>query len=162
MEYEVEKLSNLIYDKDNYERLANQIYYLTDHLSSDYPDHYQWFFNKHLPLVGNGEREVLFVRNHENICGIAFLKKTDEENKICTFYVAEHGRNIGIGRNLMKESMEFLGTETPMITMPSDKVQYFLHFVYKYHWQITQIMEDYYVKGNDEVVFNGLLRKILE
>lgn len=157
MEYKIEKLSELIFDTENFEKLADQVYYLTDHLSSDYPKHYDWFFHKHLPFVGNGEREVLFVRNHGNICGIALLKKTEEEKKICTFYVAEHGRNIGIGRILMKEAIDYLGTETPMITMRAEKVPYFLHFMFKYNWKISEIRDDYYIKGNDEVVFNGKL-----
>lgn len=157
MDYKIEKLSELIYDTENYQKLAEQIYYLTDHLSTDYPKHHEWFFQKHLPLVGDGEREILFIRNHGNVCGIAFLKKTDEEKKICTFYVAEHGRNIGIGRTLMRESLNYLETETPMITMPAGKVEYFLHFVHRYNWKITQIKDDYYVKGNDEIVFNGKL-----
>ena len=165
MEYKIEKLSDLIYDNANFEKFAEQIYYLTDHLSCDYPNHYQWFFQKHIPFVGkipvdNEEREVLFIRNHGNICGISCLKKSEKEKKICTFYVAEHGRNIGIGRTLMTESIIYLGTETPMITMPAEKVTFFLHFIYQYNWKITQIEEDYYVKGNDEVVFNGTLEPV--
>ncbi|MDD3896152.1 MAG: GNAT family N-acetyltransferase [Bacilli bacterium] len=159
MNYKIEKLSDIKYDKNAYEDLANQIYYLTDHLSSDYPKHYDWFFKKHLPFVGNGKREILFVRNHNNVCGVAFLKKEEDEKKICTFYVAEHGRNMGIGRTLMNASFEFLETTTPMITMPSEKVQYFLHFIFKNKWEITQIIEGYYVKDADEVVFNGKLEE---
>lgn len=157
MDYKIEKLSDYTYDNELFEKLASQIYYLTDHLSSDYPQHYQWFFQKHLPYIGNGEREVIFVRNHDNVCGVAFLKKTASEKKICTFYVAEHGRNIGIGRSLMQEALEYLGTKQPMITMSSDKVKYFLHFIYNYKWEITQIIDGYYVRGIDEVVFNGML-----
>ncbi|MDD3048408.1 MAG: hypothetical protein PHQ89_00235 [Bacilli bacterium] len=157
MEYKVERLSDFIYDKEKFEILANQLYYLTDHLTVDYPKHYQWFFNTHLPLVGKGEREVLFIKNYGNICGIAFLKKVKQEKKICTFYIAEHGRNVGIGSALMKASFAFLETEKPMITMPSEKVGYYLHYIFKYNWKITQIIDGYYVKNIDEVVFNGNL-----
>jgi len=158
MDYKVEKLSSYIYDEVEFNRLINQIYYLTDHLSSDYPKHYQWFFNTHLPFVGKGEREVLFIRNYSNICGVAFLKNTEEEKKICTFYVAEHGRNVGVGRCLMQASFDFLETETPIITMPSEKTPYFLNFIFNHNWKINQIIEDYYVKNVDEVVFNGILK----
>lgn len=157
MKYEVEKLSDFINDKENYKKISKQIYYLTDHLSSDYPKHYEWFFKKHLPFVDKGEREVLFIRNYNNICGVAFLKKSENEKKICTFYVAEHGRNIGVGRTLMKATLDFLETEAPLITMPSEKVHYFLHFIHNHDWKITQIIEGYYVKNVDEVVFNGKL-----
>lgn len=158
MDYNIEKLSDYIADKEQYEILANQVYYLTDHLSSDYPKHYEWFFQKHLPFVGNGEREVFFIRKYGNVCGVAFLKNTHEEKKICTFYVAEHGRNMGVGRNLMKASIDFLGTETPMITMTKEKVPHFIHFIKNYNWIITQIVDGYYVKDADEVVFNGQLK----
>jgi len=59
----------------------------------------------------------------------------------------------------MNASFEFLETTTPMITMPSEKVQYFLHFIFKNKWEITQIIEGYYVKDADEVVFNGKLEE---
>lgn len=157
MDYTIERLSDFKYDKNTFEELANQIYYLTDHLTSDYPKHYDWFFQKHLPFIGNGEREILFIRKYNNVCGIAFLKKEKTEKKICTFYVAEHGRNMGIGRSLMQASFDFLETTKPMITMPAEKVKYFLHFVHVNQWQITQIIEGYYVKNCDEVVFNGIL-----
>ena len=158
MQYNIEKLSDFIYDKEQFNLLSNQIYYLTDHLSVDYPKHQDWFFTKQLPNVGNGTREVLFVRKYNNICGVSFLKKTEEEKKICTFYVAEHGRNIGIGRSLMKASFDYLETTTPMITMPSEKVQFFIHFIHNNNWKITQIIDGYYVKNVDEVVFNGKLK----
>ena len=157
MNYDVEKLSDYIYDENKFEELSERLYYLTSQLSIDYPNHELWFFNKHLPGVKTGNREVLFIRNHNNICGIAFLKNQEDEKKICTFYILEHGRNIGIGGTLMKASFDYLGTTTPMITMPSEKVQFFLHFIYKYDWKITQIIDSYYVKGIDEVVFNGKL-----
>lgn len=159
MNYKVEKLSDYIYEKELFENLADQIYYITDHLSIDYPHHQEWFFTKQLPGIGKDEREILFIKNHNNICGVSFLKKTPDEKKICTFYVAEHGRNIGIGRTLMKASLEYLETTTPMITMPSEKISYFLHFIHNYNWKITQIIEGYYVKNIDEVVFNGILKQ---
>ena len=158
MNYKVERLSSYLNDPVKFDELSERLYYLTDHLSVDYPNHKKWFFEHHLNGVKNGTRDVLFIRNHGNICGIACLKKDDSEKKICTFYVAEHGRNIGIGRELMKSSFEYLKTTTPMITMPSEKVVYFLHFIYKYNWKITQIIEGYYVKGIDEIVINGILK----
>ena len=138
MNYKVERLSSYLNDPVKFDELSERLYYLTDHLSVDYPNHKKWFFEHHLNGVKNGT--------------------DDSEKKICTFYVAEHGRNIGIGRELMKSSFEYLKTTTPMITMPSEKVEYFLHFIYKYNWKITQIIEGYYVKGIDEIVINGILK----
>jgi GNAT superfamily N-acetyltransferase len=160
MEYKVEKLSDYIYDKIEFENLANQIYYLTDHLTKDYPKHHRWYFTKHLPGVGTDKREILFVKNFNNVCAVAFLKKDEQEKKICTFYVAEHGRNIGIGRELMNASFDYLNTTTPMITMPSAKVPFFIHFIHSFDWKITQIIDGYYTVNVDEVVFNGILEKV--
>lgn len=157
MKYNIEKLSDYMYDKELFEKMANQLYYVTDHLSVDYPHHYEWFYKKHLPFIGNGEREVLFVRQNDNICGVAFIKNTKEEKKVCTFYVAEYARNIGVGGQLMKMAMKLLKTEQPLITMPASKVRFFLHFIYKYDWKITQIIDGYYTKEHDEIVFNGKL-----
>ncbi len=157
MNYNVEKLSDYMYDRELFEKLSNQLYYVTDHLTIDYPHHYEWYYKKHLPFIGKEEREVLFIRKNDNICGVAFLKNTLDEKKICTFYVAEYARNIGIGRQLMKTSIEYLQTKKPLITMPASKVRYFLHFMFKYDWKITQIKDGYYTREHDEIVFNGTL-----
>ena len=92
MSYKIERLSKYIFDDENYNKLANRIYYVTDHLTKDYPHHYEWYYQTHLPGVRKGNREVFFVQLHDNICGAAFVKKTDDEKKICTFYIAEYAR----------------------------------------------------------------------
>lgn len=155
MEYIISKLSTHK-NETNYEELCKQLYYITDHLSQDYPQHKDWFFNKHIPQIGNG-REVIYITAYGNICGVAFLKNTVSEKKICTFYVAEYSRNIGIGSALLKASFGYLQTERPLISMPKYKVRFFLYYVYKYDWKITQILSNYYNNENDEVVFNGNL-----
>lgn len=155
MKFEIKKLSdNLMLE--NYDDLVNQIYYVTDHLSFDYPKHKEWFFNKHLKSIGQ-DREVIYITLYNNICGVAFLKKTSDEKKICTFYVSEHSRNKGVGSALLQACFDFLETEQPLISMPKHKVRYFLYYVYKYNWKITQILPSFYNKENDEVVFNGNL-----
>ena len=150
MSITIDYLSKHIQDAD-YGELCKQIYYVTDH-----PKHKDWFFNKHLNDIGK-DREVVFIKFHNNICGVAFLKKTINEKKICTFYVAEYSRKHGIGGQLLEECFNYLDTKTPLISMPKYKVQYFLYYVYKYGWKITQILPGYYNNENDEVVFNGEL-----
>jgi len=155
MDYKINKLSEQKNDS-NFTELSKQIYYTTDHLSYDYPNHKNWFFNKHMQGVGL-DREVIYITSHNNICGVAFLKNSDSEKKICTFYVSEHSRNMGIGSVLLQKCFDYLKTTTPLISMPKYKVQYFLYYVYKFDWKITQILSEYYNKENDEVVFNGKL-----
>ncbi len=157
MSYKIERLSKYIFDDEIFNNLANRIYYVTDHLTHDYPHHYEWYYQTHLPGVKKGDREVFFVELHGNICGVAFVKKNANERKVCTFYIAEHARNIGIGRALMNKSLDYLDTKNPLITMPAAKVQYFLHFMYHYDWKITEIRDSYYTRGHDEIVFNGSL-----
>jgi ribosomal protein S18 acetylase RimI-like enzyme len=155
-DFQIERLSDFI-DSPNYQDLAHQIYFVTDHLKQDYPKHREWFFEKHLPGVGK-DREVLFVRVYNNVYGVAFLKNTTDEKKICTFYIAEHGRNMGVGRAMMRETLNYLQTNTPIITMPGHKVRFFLDFVHIHNWKIQQILKDFYVRNQDEIVFNGELR----
>lgn len=155
MSIKINKLSEHIKEKD-FKELCDQIYYLTDHLSIDYPRHKEWFYNTHMKGLGV-DREVVYITYHRNICGVAFLKCTEKEKKICTFYVAEYSRNHGIGNELLKECFKYLKTTKPLISIPKYKVRYFLYYVYKYDWKITQILQEYYNKENDEVVFNGKL-----
>ena len=151
----INRLSEKLGNKQ-FKKISSQVYYITDHLSLDYPKHKDWFFNKHLKGIG-ADREVIYITNHNNICGVAFLKKTKDEKKICTFYVPEHSRNMGIGGKLLQACFDYLGTQTPLISMPKYKVQYFIYYIYKYGWEITEILPTFYNKENDEVVFNGHL-----
>ena len=123
----IESLKNYV---DNISKLelidlSKKIYVITDSLCAEYPKYKKWFFTKQLPeTLNSNERNILFVRNPKNekdIIAMACLKKDLDEQKICTLFVSKEYRGIGIGKKLIEESINWLGTTKPFITIADYK-----------------------------------------
>ena len=143
--------------------LATKIYMITDFICDDYPKHKEWYFTKQLPATINGdERNILFVRNPEDdneIISMACLKRDEEEQKICTLYVSDKCRGLGIGTAIVEESMRWLGTTKPLITLADYKLEMFRPIINKYGWELTEIVSGLYNDRDQELCFNGTLTK---
>ena len=142
--------------------LATRIYMITDFICEDYPRHKEWYFTKQLPAIVGDERNILFARNPENpneIISMACLKKDNEEQKICTLYVSDKCRGLGIGTAIVEESMRWLGTTKPLITLADYKLEMFRPIINKYGWELTEIVSGLYNDRAQELCFNGTLTK---
>lgn len=147
---------------EDYIDLAIRIYMITDFISEDYPEHRNWYFNKQLRYLSSDERNVLFVRNPENpreIISMACLKKDSEEKKICTLYVSDGYRGLGIGSLIVNESLKWLGTTKPLVTLADYKLEMFRPLIEKYDWQLTEVVSGLYNDRSEELCFNGTLTK---
>lgn len=144
------------YSKNIDKSKLDKLYKVTKKLEKDYPNHKDWFYNKFVKELDGKKREIIYYEKDSIICGVIFLKNTKEEKKICTVYVNEAFRNQGIGKKLLLEAIEFLGTTTPLITMPDYKEKCFKKIIEKYKWEKMQEIDNCY-SNNKELVFNGLL-----
>ncbi len=155
----IESLKNYI-GKDSFEEITKQIYNITD-FSSDYPDYESWFFSKQIPRVLEKTGEIFFAKSIEDntIIGIASLKKTDKEKKICNLFVKEEYRSIGIGTKLLTSSMEFLETSKPFITIRDYNLSSFKPFIDKYNWELVEVATEIYGNNTKEFCYNGKLIK---
>lgn len=136
--------------------LLDKLYSVTKKLEKDYPMHKEWFYNKFVKELDGKKREIIYYEMDSLIYGVAFLKKTDEEKKICTIYVDEKYRKQGVGNLLIKASMDFLETTKPLISMPDYKEKCFKKIIERYNWEKTQEIDCLY-SNNKEIVFNGFL-----
>ena len=147
---------------EEFNDLATKIYMITDFICTDYPKHREWYFNKQLPAISSDERNILFVRNPENqneIISMACLKKDNKERKICTLYVSDKYRGLGIGTSIIEESINWLGTTKPLITLADYKLEMFKPIIDKYDWELTEIVSGLYNDRSKELCFNGTLTK---
>ncbi|MDD4048905.1 MAG: GNAT family N-acetyltransferase [Clostridia bacterium] len=143
------------------EKLYN---YLRD-LAESYPQFDDWFYNVVLPEVElkKGEREIIIGiseledSNKSILTGIAILKKTQLEKKICTFRVHEDYRNQGVGTELFEKCFEYLGTRKPIITISQNRQEMFKNHIMRYKFEGTQILKGYYKQDSIEYVYNGCL-----
>ena len=147
------------------EKAQDEVYnYLMD-LEQSYPGFKSWYNETVLREMyqENSGREIIlsisyFDETPLGLTGIAILKKTAEEKKICTFRINEKYRKLGIGTELFTECLKFLETDKPMLTVAEDRLEMFQPLIKKYNFEETQRLEDYYVKGSVEHVFNGILK----
>ena len=137
-------------------------------IKSLYPNFDEWF-DKVLKEIeeDNTKREILFFTNIDNyglqIEGIAILKNTEEEKKICYLYIFSF-KDID---NIFEEIYNYLGTETPLLTVEKEifenRYKYILQPVNeevrkrrKLNFNLTSIVPDKYVKGKTELIFNEI------
>lgn len=140
--------------------LATRVYLITDFICEDYPKHKEWYFTKQLPAISGEERNILFVRSPENekeIIAMACLKKDNEEQKICTLYVSDKCRGLGLGKTMIEGSMQWLGTTKPLITLADYKLEMFTPIIKKYDWKLTEVVSGLYNDRSKELCFNGTL-----
>lgn len=90
---------------------------------------------------------------------MACLKKDEEENKICTLYVSDKCRGLGIGTSIVEESMKWLETTKPLVTLADYKLEMFRPLISKYGWELTEIVSGLYNNRSEELCFNGTLTK---
>ena len=131
--------------------------YLED-LSCNYPRFDQWFenlFDENQRL--HSEREILFCLSAGKIAGLIIIKDTPEEKKICTLRVSKWCQRQGIGRALLKRSIEQLGTKQPLITVHQDQYFAFTKLFKEFGFILRQKKYDYYSFMGIEYVFNGFL-----
>lgn len=68
-------------------------------------------------------------------------------------------RGLGIGTSIIEESMKWLGTTKPLITLADYKLDMFRPIIEKYDWQLTEIVSGLYNDRSEELCFNGTLTK---
>ena len=160
----IESLKNYIgvLNEDEFIKLSKQIYDITDFICEDYPKHKEWYFHKQIPRIFTPSGEILFARSEEDenkIIAMACLKKDEEEQKICTLYVSDKCRGLGIGKAIVDESMRWLGTTKPLITLADYKLEMFKPIINKYGWELTEVVSGLYNDRSQELCFNGTLTK---
>ena len=146
-------------------KASDYIYNNLIDLEKIYPNFDKWFHDKVVRNIENKKnknREIIFSitggnKNKYEISGIAILKNDQNEKKICTFRVHENYRNMGIGTKLFEESFDYLGTNTPIITISEKNLDQFEYHIDKYNFLLVQELNGYYSNGVTEYVFNGEL-----
>lgn len=133
---------------------------LKENLITFYPNVEEWS-NKILKEIkkNNKKRELFFALIFNKVgielAGILILKNMEDEKKICTLQVIEKFKNNGIAKELLKKSFEYLGTETPLMTLPEECYENGFKFLLrKYKFKITNKILGFYRPNKIEYFFN--------
>ena len=128
--------------------------FLSD-LDRYYPCFEHWFFKKVRLDIATGKRKILLKKSNDKVIAVAILKKYAEENKICTFRVAEGARRNGVGTELMRESLDWLQSNNPIITVNEENAPEFEGFLTKFDFNKTAILDSLYRPNKREIIYNA-------
>ena len=158
------KLTDVIYRFTN--NIA-EVYEKLKDLEDTYPDFYNWYTDKVTPELNEdtGRRNIIFAISDvlvgeliiKRLTGIAIIKNSQHERKICTFRVFSQYKNQGVGVTLLQYCFKELGTTRPLISIAEPALKGFNKYIAKYDWKLTEILPSYYKTGITEYVFNGYL-----
>lgn len=139
-------------NRKNFSKATNEIYLLTDYNHKQYQDYLKWYYTKNIPRVLNGTGDIIFYLDGLTVAGLSILKKDLEEAKICTLMINEEYRKKGYSKELLESSFEYLGTDKPVITIPTNRIEEFKSIITTYDWK-ESIRTNQYL--SEEVIFNA-------
>lgn len=135
-----------------------QIKSFTKMLALEYSGFSKWFdrlFENDYKL--SLEREIIICEESLQIAGISVLKRSADERKICTLRVDKKYRRLGIGRDLIELSFQWLDDEKPLITVQRIKEPQYRTLFNRYGFKLEQENRNYYRLFSTELAYNGEL-----
>jgi GNAT superfamily N-acetyltransferase len=127
------------------------------HLETFYPQFASWFWAKVVPGCGDQSRRILQASAGERLAGIAILKRSPFERKVCTLWVARFARGCGFGQRLLSDSLEWLEADKPLITVCQERLHDLQPLLVKFGFKLEQAAQSLYRPERFEYVFNGLM-----
>ena len=143
--------------RQNFSKAVNEIYLLTDYNNLQYPDYWRWYYRKNIPRLIEGKGDIICYLDGLVVADVAILKRDLSKSKICTLMVNEEYRKKGHGKELIESAFDYLGTDKPVITIPTNRLDEFSHIIQVYDWKEIERTDQYF---SEEVIFNG--QKVLQ
>ena len=126
-----------------------------------YPGFRIWFHDKVLAGIRQGDRAVFVALNDAQVTGLAIVKRTATERKLCTMWVRHYARGNGVATRLAEAAFEWLGPRTPLLTIPEERIAEFRGLLNQWDFSLTERRFGYYRPGRCVFVVNGRLRASL-
>lgn len=125
-------------------------------LRATYPDFQSWYWGTVVPGIAYGERRLFVEKRGERLSGLVIAKRTDER-KICTIWTRPDMRGRGVATRLVRDALEWLDTDRPLVTVPEETVRNFDRLFRVFGFEYRYAVARYYRDESVEHVFNGIL-----
>ena len=133
----------------------NYIYLFLMEANMPYPTFSVWYNNLFTDdLYLKPEREIMICEKEYRIAGVTILKRTKEEAKICTMYVAKQYRHNGLGKRLMELSLEWLQSDKSIITLDKSKEPEFAGILNHFGFVLQKRSCGLYRPGKVELIYS--------
>ena len=145
-------------DEAQLRNIAQEVFSRIAHLESSYPNFRAWYSDKVVSGLVSGSRSLIIELRDGKMAGVAILKDSIHEKKICTINVADEFKSKGLGYRLFEKSMRQLNTDKPLATVSEDRMpefeKIFRHLNYEYSAEYSGL----YLPRKSEFSFNGMLQ----
>lgn len=143
---------------EDLESLIEYVFTFIKSLTTTYPLMESWGYDKVYHGIQDGTRSILLEWRDSKLAGVAILKNDELEKKICCLRIGEEYQNLGLGVRLFKRSFEELGTDKPLLSVSEIALPRFKKIFDHFGFVKTETYPDKYVKGINEISFNGYLK----
>lgn len=123
-----------------------------------YPEFNSWVSNTVVPGIITGERSIILEYRKDTLAGLAILKDSSVEKKLCCLQVMPEFQGSGIGLTLFEKSFELLNTKNPLLSVSEEQKENFLKLFKYYGFEFGENYHNYYRPLKNELSFNGLLK----
>lgn len=123
-----------------------------------YPDFKSWISETVVPGILSGERSIILEYRKDDLAGLAILKDSPLEKKLCCLQVMPQFHGSGIGLTLFERSFDLLDTKNPLLSISEEQKNNFLKIFKYYGFEFGEEYYDYYRPLKNEFSFNGLLK----
>lgn len=154
----------LILDKDSVRVAPESLGVLVGLATSDfaflrenYPSFDSWLQQKVLPGITLGERTVLLEMREGRLIGLAILKHSRTESKLCTLRVRPEFECRGLGVRLFESAFEILETTRPLLSVSDLSLPKFSRLFDHFGFACEAAYQGLYTPRITEFAFNGLL-----
>jgi hypothetical protein len=163
MKYSIGKFGTLIIEHDSCspDQLTSfsfQVFKEISHLEHSYPNFEKWYFEKIVNGLKDGSRSIILEIRNEMIAGVAIIKDTQLEKKICTISVSQEYKSKGLGFKLFEKSMRLLNTDRPLASVSEDRINDFEKIFQHFNYEFSAEYKGLYVPKKSEFSFNGILQ----
>lgn len=142
-----------LFSHDRQVSLLQISHFLSD-ISALYPNFNDWLQYKFYQSSHESQRKIIIAHNDTALLGVALLKKSHDENKICTLYTSPFYQGQGIGSQLVDLSLQYFDSPDVLITVAQEKLIELAPILKSKGFVCTASIKGMYRPESTELFFN--------
>ena len=136
-----------------HEALYRDVFELTQAITQTYPNYSHWYHHTFLNGLKKGKRALIMAKEKGKLVGVALVKNTSEEKKLCTLFVRPENRRQGIGQCLLVQVLQELG-QKPLVSVSEQNMASVSSLFKRFKFHLSACKKGIYLPHNTEFYFN--------
>lgn len=141
--------------------LYRDVFELTQSISQTYPNYSDWYHQTFLEGLKRGNRAIITAEENGKLIGVALIKNTPEEKKLCTLFVRSENRHQGIGQKLLAQVIQELG-HNPLVSVSEKNMTNVSSLFKRFKFHLSVRKKNVYQSGITEYYFNDEKAEIIQ